>query len=81
MKQPKEIAEELIDSNYKQLKWGLLSHSHEFILDNAKKCALICCDEILNLNVCFTGKGSPAEKDFGEDSTIEFWQAVKKELK
>ena len=80
MKHPKEKAEELIDSNYKQLKWGLLSHSHEFILDNAKKCALICCDEIIKQLKQDTSPHEPETID-GELIGINYWQAVKKELK
>ncbi len=46
----------------------------------AKQCALIAVNEILNSDIFFIGKGSPAEKEFGEGSTIEHWQQVRDEI-
>ena len=63
MKQPKEIAEKLIYDMYAEMKW--------FSRGCAKKCALICCDEIIKeIPTC---KGNPIPK-------FKYWQAVKKEL-
>ena len=67
MKQTKEIAEELIG---KYIEFAKRDTDLNF-MRNAKKCALICCDEIIKEIPMYTGNLNPNWK---------FWQAVKKEL-
>ena len=75
MKQPKEVAEELIDKMYAEMKW--------FSRGCAKKCALICCDEIIKELQFHWEQFDKLEMHGSYNSInaqIEYWQAVKKEL-
>ncbi len=88
MKTPKQKAKELVNAMWLKIparytpiqeqKDRLESKTDDMSI--AKQCALTCVDEIINLNCVWVGKGSPAEKDFEEDATLEYWQSVKKEL-
>lgn len=71
MKQPKEIAEKLINDMYAEMKW--------FSRGCAKNCAIICCDEIIKaLNIPeWDGDPENSPKYLGDGL---YWQAVKKEL-
>ncbi|NDD85754.1 hypothetical protein EBZ38_15945 [bacterium] len=56
---PKEKAEELVNKY-------LLATPVGFHIDDAKKCALICCDEVLGY--------------MGADRGYEFWTEVKQQI-
>lgn len=74
MKQPKE-KEKVAMLMDKYLLLGFLS------VDQAKQCALVCCDEIIkeyNEEICECGYSNDWDM---WDSKKEFWQAVKEELK
>ena len=80
MKQPKEIAGELVQRFQSFiLEEDLFPNTHQPMLTDseAKNCALICVDEIIKLN--------PPKKRIGilrmtHCNNLEYWQAVKKEL-
>ena len=76
MKQPKGRAKELVGNMYAEMKW--------FSRGCAKKCAIICCDEIIK-SLEFHWKEFDELEMFGSSNPIldkiKYWQAVKKELK
>ena len=78
---PKEKAKELIEmfiffaSNEGTTEDGFI-YSDEMQMFNAKQCALIAVDEILN-NFGLTCNG---QTFFTEYRAVEFWQEVKKEI-
>ena len=79
MKQPKEVAKELVDkfANIDMVNEdGHIFWIHERV---AKQCALIAVDEIIEaLNIPeWDGNPENSPKDLGD---ALFWQAVKKEL-
>lgn len=63
------ISEETMDSN-------------NIINYNAKQCALITVDEILELNVCWYDEDlvKSYPKSYKPSQTIEFWEQVKIEI-
>ena len=67
---PKEKAQELIGKFYKysrQDSSGFLVSNEDMYIKNAKQCAIICVDEILDL-------------DFFSLEGREYWEEVRKEL-
>ena len=77
---PKEKAQELIDAFYQHLPLeenvitsdGVLSWEYDG-WENAKQCALIAVDEIINLNYNLL-------EYYGNLSSTEYWQEVKQEI-
>jgi len=63
-------AKELIS---KMLQYQMIVNDEEYSLNNAKQCALICVDEIINT---FIPKNKP---NYVCDEII-FWQEVKQEI-
>lgn len=61
---PKEKAEELVNKMYHTDDTDYTDYVMTFI--HAKKCALICCNEVLGY--------------MGADRGTEFWQQVKQEI-
>jgi len=59
---PKEKAQEIFDKYFEQMDNDEWIHNY----DQAKQCALICCDEVLGY--------------MGADRGYEFWTEVKKEI-
>ncbi len=74
MKDPKEKAKELVD----KMKLFLFSDGDY----DAKQCALIAVDEILNLGILMTQLNlEKANKIVPNNSQKEYWKKVKKEIK
>jgi hypothetical protein len=65
----KEKAKELIDK-----MWIYSIPNANGSWNNAKQCALICVDEILNLMI------KNFEWDINHNGNIDYWQEVKKEI-
>ena len=61
---PKEKAKELVDK--------FIKHTQECCKLDAKKCALICVDELK--------KSNPFEKDFLYNGNAYYWNEVKREI-
>lgn len=62
---PEEKAIELIDKYLPICQWKI-GLDQSYVFDNAKKCALICCNEVLGY--------------MGADRGYEFWTSVKQEI-
>lgn len=62
---PKEKAEELVNKYSMITKWKM-GIEQDYVIKQAKKCALICCDEVLGF--------------MGADRGYEFWSSVKEEI-
>ena len=69
MKQPKEIATELVGNMYAEMKW--------FSRGCAKKCAIICCNEIIKTH---KHKDAIGLGGYSSEEVVKYWQAVKKQL-
>lgn len=85
MKEPKEVAKELIEKFYvcmpfKDVKLTSCSENPDLIINmerlSAKQCALICVDEIDSHIQASTPKNDPYANLFA----LEYWQEVKKEI-
>ena len=63
---PQQQAKELVDKFYRFASSGK-TDSHIILMSNAKECALICVEEIINL--CAEGL-----------SETKYWQSVKEEI-
>jgi hypothetical protein len=68
---PKEKAEELVDKFYPRATSFSLDRKNQY--ENAKQCAIISVDEILNLDY-----GS--SEYYGILSSEEYWEQVKTEI-
>ncbi len=79
---PAEKAKELEDNFYQLLE----KHTEGEISDASKQCALLCVAEAIKsaytISVMLERGGESKEKVFRyiDDSTITFWQEVKKEI-
>ena len=75
---PKEKAKELLI----KFLYYVESFSLEQQNENAKQCALISVDEILELNVCWYDEDlvKSYPKSYKPSQTIEFWEQVKEEI-
>ena len=75
---PKEKAKELLI----KFLYYVESFSFEQQNENAKQCALISVDEILELNVCWYDEDlvKSYPKSYKPSQTIEFWEQVKEEI-
>ena len=74
MKQPKEKAGELINKFF-----NCIPHRHTS-RKLAIKCALICCDEIIEALPKKAYIGTLTDHELMTHPKIEYWQAVKKEV-
>ena len=86
MKQPKEITKELVDKFEDELGHSDLNVCYTGDLDKettitAKRCALICCDEIIKVLPKKAYIGTITDHELMKNPKITYWQAVKKELK
>lgn len=74
---PKEKAKQLVDEYLVYVE----AHSSTFQLENAKTCAIITVDEIINSNPnnpLFSDKKT--ENGYIHMTPIDYWQEVKKEI-
>lgn len=74
---PKEKANEILDKY-----WLMDNIIPQLSKENAKQCALICVDEILELNIVWYDEKLVKDypKNYKNDQTIEFWNEVKQEI-
>lgn len=50
-------------------------------IDHAKACAVICVDEILELNVCWFDESLVStENNIEASATLEYWERLKEEI-
>jgi hypothetical protein len=71
---PKLKAIELVD------KFMLHNSYQSIVWYNAKQCALIAVDEIIQNNKSFLRTNNELHNDNGLDSDLEYWQEVKQEI-
>lgn len=71
---PKDKAEELLNKYYDEVPYYGQGNDQKH--QEAKLCALICVDEIINLPVYF----QDYEHGQKDESHLEFWQEVKSEI-
>lgn len=82
---PKEKSNELIEK-YSEYVSGYIGSSMltnteypEMIIKNAKNCALICVNEILDIDVWFS-KNMVKNNEWNPNECKEFWIEVKQEI-
>ena len=78
IKPPKEKAKELVE------RFLFMPIGHCLMTtENAKQCALICCDEIINSLILYEEKCvlSPVNAYFLPETETNYWNKVKEEIK
>jgi hypothetical protein len=72
---PKEKAKQLVDEYLVYVE----AHSSTFQLENAKTCAIITVDEIINALAEYDGRNNTYELQ-NMDRDFNYWHEVKKEI-
>ena len=77
----KEKAKELVDRFYFEPNFSRYhSKDSEYQKIAAKKCALICVDEILKIQPLRSTKMDAKMDRYSESDSAEYWQEVKQEI-